>query len=781
MNDHTEAVLDYVLIKRELQAYAVTHMGKVFAEQLRPLADATIIDGQLRETSEMVALLSAKGAPSLVAIPDVRPYLAAAHIEGLSLDGTQLLEVAECLEAIQGLRRYGQGIPQSMPLLSRRLARIPDFGILLRQIHHALDPQGHVRDHASATLLSVRRILARLRDTVHTKLQALMTAHRAVVQDTIVTIRNNRFVIPLKADFRQALRGIVHGESASGATVYVEPEDVVDLNNHLSHAHAEEERAVREVLRELTGRLAVQRVSFEQAMQIVGEIDFILAKAQLSRRMQGVSPRFAAEPHLNLRSARHPLLSNAVPIDVHLGSSHSTLVITGPNTGGKTAVLKTVGLLALMAQSGLHIPASPDSHLPVFSDIFVDLGDEQNLQQNLSTFSAHLANIRTMMQQVATGSLVLLDELGAGTDPMEGGALGAAVLEYFHHSGAMTLATTHHGVIKAFAMSVPGIACASVDFNLDTLEPRYQLVYGLPGQSKAFAIASRLGVPATVIKRAQQEMSMTQQRNEQLLEKLEAERQVLDRERQRLQIERAEVVRLQEEAQYIVAQTKQEEQRIRQVLYAEGQTLLRTARQEIDTTLATLRRQATTASSIAFPQEQWQQVIQAITALAPVASETPPLTPAFQVGDKVRVRGFNMVGRLATVAEGSDTVRVEIGNKTITVSVTELEPLDEASTKFLLLESTNPQRKPPRTSSVPAPLASELRLLGYTVAEALPVVDKYLDQAFVQKLPRLRIIHGVGSGRLREAIADLLERHPLVRRFQAGDTSGGSTIVELER
>jgi DNA mismatch repair protein MutS2 len=777
MNDHTEAVLDYTRIKWDLQTYAVTLMGKSFAEQLQPLADLAVLDEQQRDTSEMVALLSANDAPPLVALPDVHPYLAAVHIEGFSLDGMQLLEVAECLEVIQQLRRYGQVSAQNIPCLNRRLARLPDFGILLRQIRHALDPQGHVRDHASTTLLNVRRTLTRLRDTLHTKLHALMTTHHAVVQDALVTIRNNRFVIPLKADFRQALRGIVHGESASGATVYVEPESVVDLNNQLSHAQAEEERAIREVLREITGRLAVQRVAFEQALQVVGEIDFILAKAQLSRHMQGAAPHFTTTSELALRAARHPLISHAVPIDVRLGLSHSTLVITGPNTGGKTAVLKTVGLLALMAQSGLHIPASPDTQLPVFTDIFVDLGDEQSLQQNLSTFSAHLANIRMMMQQVTSRSLVLLDELGAGTDPMEGGALGAAILEYFHHRGAMTLATTHHSGIKAFAMSVPGIASASVDFNLETLEPRYRLVYGLPGQSKAFAIASRLGVPTTVIERAQQEMGLTQQRNEQLLEKLEIERQAWEDARQQLQAERAEVARLQAEAQQIVAQAKQEEQHIRQALYVEGQTLLKLARQEIDTTLATLRRQATTAASIAFPQEPWRQVVDAVASLAPSLPESPPFTRPFQVGEKVRVRGINMVGRLVALPEGSETVRVEIGNKMITVSVTELEHLDDSSPQSLVPKpTTRPHGAPPPA----VPLSPELRLLGYTVAEALPVVEQYLDQAFMQQLPRLRIVHGVGSGRLREAISELLGRHPLVRRFQTGDTSGGSTIVELE-
>jgi DNA mismatch repair protein MutS2 len=776
MNEHTEAVLDYACVKRELQAYTVTPMGEALATQLRPLTDPAVLDVQLQETSEMVACLSAGEGPPLAAIADLRPHLAASQIEGLYLDGWQLLEVADGLEVVQRLRRYTPGTTLRLPLLSRRVTRLADFRILLHHIRHAIDEQGKVRDHASPTLQHVRQTLKRLRERIHIQLHELMATHRAVVQDAIVTIRNNRFVIPLKTNFRQALRGIIHGESASGATVYVEPDSIVDLNNQLLHIQSEEERAVREVLRELTRRLAVHRVALEQALQIVGEVDFICAKGRLSIRMQGSAPRFTTQSRLQLLAARHPLLSAPVPVDIRLGPESRTLVITGPNTGGKTAVLKTVGLLALMAQSGLHIPASPESTLPIFTEVFVDLGDEQSLQQNLSTFSAHLANICTMMRRVSRRSLVLLDELGAGTDPMEGGPLGVAILEYFHQSGAMTLVTTHHSMIKAFAMSMPHVECAAVDFDLETLQPRYRLVYGLPGRSKAFAIAEKLGVPATVIARAQQEAGLAQMRHEQLLARLEARQQALESERQRVQAERAEIERLHEEARQAHERAKLEEQRIRQMLYAEGQALLKTARQELDATLAALRRQASAESLVAFPREAWQRMEQAVASLAPATPEDPlPLQP-LRVGENVRVRGLNIRGRLRTQTDGNGLVQVEVGNKTLTVAATELERVDEASGDMPATALRNRQAISARQEMLPP----ELRLLGYTVAEALPVVEKYLDQAFIQGLSRVRIVHGVGSGRLREAVTDLLNGHPLVRRFQAGNSSGGMTIVELE-
>jgi DNA mismatch repair protein MutS2 len=668
---------------------------------------------------------------------------------------------------------------QRVPLLSRRLARLSDFNILLRELRSALDDKGYVRDQASPALQHIRQRLKRVRDRVHRTLQDLMVTYSSVVQDPVVTIRNERFVVPLKTDFRQALRGIVHGESASGATVYVEPEGVVELNNELLHIQAEEEREVRAVLRQLTERLAAQSVALEQALEILGEVDGIVARGRLSQQMQGQAPQFTSRPELRLRGARHPLLPAAVPIDVCLGPDSRTLVITGPNTGGKTAALKTLGLLVLMAQSGLHIPAHADSVLPRFTEVFVDLGDEQSLQQNLSTFSAHLANIRTMMEQVSPHSLVLLDELGAGTDPMEGGPLGVAVLEYFHNSGAMTLATTHHSTIKAYAMAMPQVACAAVDFDLDTLQPRYQLIYGLPGRSKAFTIAQKLGLPEAVIARAEQEAGLTQMRSEQLLTQLEAQQQVLENERQQLQAQRTDVDRLHTAAQHTLAQATAEEQRVRHALYSEGQTLLKTARQDLDATLAAVRQQAPAGTVVAFPQEAWQRVVQTVASLAPAGADTPAAPAALQVGDQVRVRGLNISGRLLTPLAGSGNVQVDVGGKTITVAATALEGAAAPGAQAASTPAGRPAR-PRRRQAATDELASELCVLGTTVDEALPTVEKYLDRAFTEGLPRVYIIHGVGSGRLRQAITDLLEHHPLVRRFQSGDAGGGTTIVELE-
>ena len=786
MNDHTEAVLDYSLMRKALQAYTVTPMGKTLALQLHPHADATGLDVQLRETSEMAATLAMGADPPLAPVVDIRSSLEAAQIAGFYLEGVQFLDVAQCLEVLQRLRRYGQIESQRVPLLSRRLARLSDFSILLREIRTALDDKGTVRDQASPVLQDIRQRLKRVRDRVHRTLHDLMTTFSSVVQDSVVTIRNDRFVIPLKTDFRQALRGIVHGESASGATVYVEPDRAVEMNNELLHIQAEEEREVRRILRQLTERLAAQSVALEQALELLGEVDFIAAKGHLSRQMQGTAPQFAPvpapgtrRPELRLLGARHPLLPAAVPIDICLGPEDRTLVITGPNTGGKTAALKTVGLLVLMAQSGLHIPAQADSVLPLFTEVFVDLGDEQSLQQNLSTFSAHLANIRTMMEQVSSHSLVLLDELGAGTDPMEGGPLGVAILEYFHNSGAMTLATTHHSAIKAYATAMSQVACAAVDFNLETLQPRYQLLYGLPGRSKAFTIAQQLGLPAPVIARAEQEAGLTQLRSEQLLTRLETERQTLESQRQQLQSERTEADRLHAAAQHTLAQATAEEQRIRHALYNEGQILLKTARQDLDATLAAVRQQAPAGTVIAFPQEAWQRVVQTVESLAPVATETPAVPLPLQVGERVRVRGLNVIGHLLTPVVGSGNVQVDVGGKTITVAAAGLERAMEQGEKTPPTSTGRPARARRRAEAVEE-LSPELYLLGATIDEALPTVEKYLDRAFTEGLSRVHIVHGVGSGRLRQAILALLEHHPLVRRFQAGDAGGGTTIVELE-
>ncbi len=558
MNDHSETILDYTRIQGDLQNTTVTPMGRDLAAQLHPITDVDTLIMQQRETSEIVAQLSVDDAPPVSTVADLH-YLATTSIDGFYLDTSQLLDIATCLESVQRLRRYAQDVTHQRLLVARRLNRLPDFGILLREIRSAIDEQGHVRDHASAALMQARQALRRIRERIQRRLQELLSVYREVVQDAIITIRNDRFVIPLKADFPRAVHGIVHGESSSGATVYVEPEAIVPHNNQLLHEQAEEERAIREVLRELTTRVAIQRVGLAQALQIIGEVDLMVAKGRLSLRMQGAAPQFVSERRLQLQAARHPLIADPVPIDVSLGPEDRTLVITGPNTGGKTAVLKTVGLLVLMAQAGLHIPASADSVLPVFTEVFVDLGDEQSLQQNLSTFSAHLSNIGTMLQGVTPRSLVLLDELGAGTDPMEGGPLGVALLERFHQSDATTLVTTHHSTIKTYAVATAQVACAAVDFDLATLAPRYRLVYGLPGRSQAFDIAERLGVPRDVIERAQLETSMSQTRSEQLLAQLESHRQQLEMQQQRLDVEREDVDRLQAEAQTLLGQAKAED------------------------------------------------------------------------------------------------------------------------------------------------------------------------------------------------------------------------------
>jgi DNA mismatch repair protein MutS2 len=780
MNEHTERVLDYTHIRRDLQAYTVTPMGAALAAQLQPLSDRVTLMQQLQETSEIVDLLIAGDAPPLSPLIDLRAHLAMTAIDGFYLEALQLLEVAYGLESMQRLRRYAYEEAHRALRVGRRLAPMADFGILLREIRSAIDEQGHVRDQASAALQQVRQTLQRLRQRIQRHLQELLTEHRAVVQDALVTIRNDRFVIPLKADFRRALRGIVHGESASGATVYVEPDGVVDLNNQLLHAQAEEERAVREVLRHLTRRVAVQSVGLTQALRLVGEVDFLVAKGRLSLQMHGTAPRFTAEPRLQLLAARHPLLASPVPIDVHIGPESHILVVTGPNTGGKTALLKTVGLLVLMAQSGLHIPASAESVLPVFSEVFVDLGDEQSLQQNLSTFSAHLANICTMMQQATPRSLVLLDELGAGTDPLEGGPLGIAILDYFLQRGAMTVATTHHSTIKTFAMSTPEVTCATVAFDAETLQPRYRLVYGLPGRSQAFVIAEKLGIPPAVIGRAQHEMGVIPRRSEQLLAHLESQRQALDVEQQRMQAERAEIAQLHTEAQAVLTQAQAEELRVRQSLQAEGYAFLKSVRQELDATLAALRRQAPAGQTFAFPQAIWQRAEEAIASLAVASPEADLPVQPLQVGEHVRVRGLQITGRVLTEVAANGNVQVAVGNKTLTVAASDLERAQESTAGTRPEPGRRAVSRRRQRSAPEGGLAAELRLMGSTVDDALPAVEQYLDRACRQGLPSVRIIHGIGSGRLRHAIHEFLQHHPLVRRFQAGEGGGGTTVVELE-
>ncbi|PYQ21713.1 MAG: endonuclease MutS2, partial [Acidobacteria bacterium] len=669
---------------------------------------------------------------------------------------------------------------------------------------------GEVADDASPRLAETRRGLLRLRAQLTSVMEGFLRGKEAdrVLQDKLITTRNDRYVLLLKAEHRGQLPGIIHGSSGSGASLFVEPLPAVELNNDIVSLQDEERREVIRILRELTGRVGDRADDLGEAAAVLGELDAVQAMALLARDMDAVAPEIVEDGRLELVAARHPLLmpplaerlgidrrarGGPVPVSLRVGFGDPVMVISGPNTGGKTVALKTTGLLALMAQCGLHVPAAPGSLLPVFRRIYADIGDEQSIATNLSTFSAHLAAIVEMTRDLAAPALVLLDEVGAGTDPTEGGALGVAIVDHFRQHGAMVVATTHHGLMKAYAQSTPGVACASFGYEPETYAPTYRLTLGAPGRSLALEMAERLGLPAPVVADARARRDDKEAQAEALLARLEKEQAELLREQARIEVERQEVAAARERAETLEREIQAKKRREVEVFARElkrrGEEAERKAAEAIRAAVERLEKAQKVASAAprlrteavkAIRDAQSEVLNDPELQVAPEDQELPQAPIA--VGARVRVKSLGLVGELiALLAHGE--AEVAISGKRLRVPMGELVAL---------------AGKPPATSGERSGIhphsgagsrgargaqTAEVNLVGLTVDEALPRVDKLLDDAAMADRRQVRVIHGFGQGRLRKAVAALLEGHPHVAAWRAGaagEGGGGVTVVELK-
>jgi DNA mismatch repair protein MutS2 len=624
-----------------------------------------------------------------------------------------------------------------------------------------------------------------------------------VLQDKVVTTRNERYVLLVKSEHRGQLPGIIHGSSGSGASLFVEPMPAVELNNDIVALGEEERAEVARILRDLTARVGDRASDLAHAAGILGELDAVQAMAQLARDMQAVAPAIAAEDDvsLDLVNARHPLLMaamaerlgiprrgtrEAVPVSLRVGAEAPVLVISGPNTGGKTVALKTVGLLALMAQSGLHIPVDLGSRLPVFRRIYADIGDDQSIAENLSTFSAHLAAIVEMTRDLAAPALVLLDEVGAGTDPTEGGGLGVAIVDHFRSHGAMVVATTHHGLMKAYAQSTPGVACASFGYDPATYEPTYRLSHGKPGRSLALEMAERLGLPAAVVADARSRLSAKEAQAEAMLKQLEEDRAALEAEARRLQEDR-QALEQREEAQRAAEQSLEvrrhsEAESFARELRKRGEEAARAAadaiRQAVQRVEASRRSAAqegarARSDAVRTIREAQETALRGVTPPAPVGG--PPAD--LRLGSRVRVRALGVIGEVMAISDAQEA-ELAVGGKRMRVPQSELVVIGEATPPTATVNLSGRRRVQSEGSE-----AAEINVVGLTVDEALPQVDKFLDDAALAEARQVRVIHGFGQGKLRKAVAGLLEGHPHVAAFRLGagrEGGAGATIVELK-
>jgi DNA mismatch repair protein MutS2 len=776
-------ILEYPKIMERLREQAATSLGANLCADLAPSGDLEEVKRRLQATDEAFAAERLKGAPPFGGIVDISAALKRAKIGGM-LNPAELLEIAGTARGGRLVKRHIAQIHEDhpLPILNGLAERLTEHRGLEESIARCIDEQAYVVDQASPELAAIRRELRGGEARIREKLEQLIRtpAVQKMLQDAIITIRGNRYVIPVKQEYRAHFGGIVHDQSGSGATLFIEPESIVQMNNKLRELKIAEEREIERILMRLTAEAAEHAEDLLANLGLLGQLDFAFAKARLAREMRASLPRMNDRGFLKLKRARHPLLppESVVPLDVELGGSYTAIVITGPNTGGKTVTLKTIGLLGLMAMAGLFVPADDGSQLCVFDAIYADIGDEQSIEQNLSTFSGHMTNIIRMLREMTPKSLVLLDELGAGTDPAEGSALAIAILEHIHRLGCRIVATTHYSELKAYAYNRKGIINASMEFDIQTLSPTYRLLVGVPGRSNAFAIAERLGLPKSIIERARGEVSEEDRRVEDMIASLEEDRQSAEAERQTAESLRAEMERLKE--RHAAELRKFEEQRDRMLRKAqeEAREAVAKARREAEAIIADLRRMALEeAASVKEHKliEARRRLDEAIPDLAPKPSAQRDRKPArVEPGDEVTIVSLNQKGTVLEVGESE--ALVQIGILKMKVALSDMEKIKQPA-------RPKPFQAAASVKRTRDDLRMELDLRGSTLEDAILEVDRFLDEAYLANLGRVTIIHGKGTGVLRSGIRDFLRKHRLVKSFRDGAYGEGGigvTVAELK-
>jgi DNA mismatch repair protein MutS2 len=790
MDERSIAILEFPAVRERLAGLTAFAPGRRLAEGLVPSADETVVRRGLDETDQTRALLVERPGVGIGGARDIGPWIERA-VRGGRLDPAHFLELADTLDASAHL---GAALAEDRRVLLKALARelhaVPSLrSTLLR----SFDPAGELLDTASPRLGSLRAALRVAYDRLRRRLDTIVASEIAgALQEPIVTMRNGRYVVPVRAEAKARVKGIVHDASGSGQTLFVEPLAIVELGNAWREAKLAEEEEIGRILDELSALVAAHAAELRETLGALARFDFWAAKARLGAEMDGIRAETADRFEITLLGARHPGLSGrVVPIDVRLGDGYTALVVTGPNTGGKTVTLRTLGLLSLMHQAGLHVPAATGSRLPVLHDVFADIGDEQSIAQSLSTFSSHLRAIVRIVAAAGPGTLILLDELGAGTDPTEGSALAQALLDHFIRAGALIAATTHYAELKAYAHTAPGARNAAVEFDLETLSPTYRLTIGLPGGSQAFAIAERLGLPGALVADARSRLSESQQAFEATLAKIrDTEGETADAlERARLAEARAaEALRVAEDER---RRARRERDELVRRAREDAERSVEGLRDEVRAVRRTLERGTLTAAAVDAAMAAVDERLGRLPTVEPAGSGTagtaPPTARTWRVGDRARSRSGGWEGRIVAIERGR-RASLESGGVRVSVPVADLEPAVEApvgaasagaaSRSEAGLASNAAALRLQRARSVPA----SLDLRGARVEEALTALDRYLDDASLAGLDHVTVIHGLGTGALRDATRAAAAAHPLVKSVKPGgrgEGGDGATIVSL--
>ncbi|MCX7751352.1 MAG: endonuclease MutS2 [Blastocatellia bacterium] len=782
--------LEYEALLALLAERTQTPQGRRLVEQLRPMTDPEEIRRQLRLVSDAAQYLSAHSGFGLSGLADPTEALQLLRIENATLSPTQILDLIALIEVGQDVRTSVLGQRRQYPHLAAFIAEIPDLRPALRHLRGKILPGGEIDDHASPELAEIRQHIHRLRARIYRRLEEIMRASpEGIVQDELVTLRNERYVIPVRASHRTQVPGVVHAVSSSGATVFIEPLETIELNNELVRWREEEQAEIARILREMSERLRWELPLLEKLARLIAELDVLSAKARLALDFRCVEPELVSDRvTLVLEEARHVLLEHVlrqrgepiVPISVALDDAHRVLIISGPNAGGKTVAVKTIGLLALMAQSGMLIPARAAT-LSVFRSILADIGDRQSLVANLSTFTAHITSVREMAEQLQQPALVLIDEVGTGTDPEEGAALAVAIVDYFRRRGAMVVAATHYSALKTYGYLTPGVVNAAVEFDEVRLQPTYRLQQGVAGASSALEIARRVGLPEEILAEARKQLGASEQEANRYLNRLREELEQQRAARMALEEERAALAERYEQLQREFFAREQQRQRQFETMLRE---FLATVAQRAEELLGQItdeqaRRQARRLIErrmAKFKSDVWQRARAVSFETPPTSAPTPHMLPAEEValkpGDRVRVRSLNQIGVVAEVEP--EQVLVHLGPLRVRASVSDLDVLLEPTPETIERPSERVRLQLAARADVP----SELNLIGKTVEEALELTDRFLDAAYLADRREVTIIHGAGSGALRRAVREFLSRHPHVARFRPA-SADGATLVEL--
>lgn len=831
MNQKALKTLEYTKIITQLESHAASPLGKSLCRELSPSSDLEEIRTRQAQTTDAVNRVRLKGSVSFSGLREIGGSLKRLEI-GSSLSIPELLSISSVLTVASRAKAYGRRDTENPPVFTPRFPgqKPPKQAEVAEYVPDSLDPlfqsiepltplnneikrcilsEDEIADEASPGLSRVRRSIKAAADRIHTQLNSILNSHRTYLQDAVITMRDGRYCLPVKAEYKNQVSGMIHDQSATGSTLFIEPMAIVKLNNEIRELEIQEQKEIEAVLASLSNEAAPHIEELRLNMELLAQLDFIFAKAALSRQYRCSAPVFNDKGRIHIKDGRHPLLDpqKVVPINIWLGKDFDLLIVTGPNTGGKTVSLKTVGLFTLMGQAGLHIPAWEGSELAVFDEVFADIGDEQSIEQSLSTFSAHMTNIVSILQQADSRSLCLFDELGAGTDPTEGAALAIAVLSFLHNMKCRTMATTHYSELKVFALTTPGVENACCEFSVETLQPTYRLLIGIPGKSNAFAISKKLGLPDFIIEDAKSHLEAKDESFEDLLASLETSRVTIEKEQEEIRSYKEEIAQLKSRLTQKEERLDERKDKLIRNASEEAQRILREAKETADQTIREINRLASESGvgkELEAQRAKLREQIKKTDDKLAVKAKGPsqPISPKkLKIGDGVKVLSMNLKGTVSTLPDAKGDLFVQMGILRSRVNIRDLELIREDDISATLgdgssrtyggtaagskAKKTFSQAKGNGSGSGQIRMSksfsvgTEVNLIGMTTDEAVPAMEKYLDDAYLAHMPSVRVVHGRGTGALKNACHKRLRQLKYVKDFRLGEFGEGGTGVTI--